>query len=245
MCFTVNVNLVKDEIEERYGISFPSEYRYEPSYYYHAFNLPELPAICSGKDEYIDILRWGLIPSWVKSASDADEIRMKTFNARSETISTKASFAESFRSMRCVIPVSGFYEWQHRGNVKVPWYIFPADEKILSLAGLYSKWIHADTGENVYTFSIVTTEANELMSEIHNSGKRMPAILERNVEKKWLDVSLPINEISNLLKPAEKGVLKAHTIGPLIRDRYADRNTPALIEPYNYNANTLFPDFNT
>lgn len=241
MCFTVNVNLVKEEIEERYGISFPAKYRYEPSYYYHAFSLPELPAICSGNDSYIDILKWGLIPSWVKSSSDAGEIRMKTFNARSESIDTKPSFAESFRTMRCIIPVSGFFEWQHRGNLKVPWYIYAAGEKILSLAGLYSKWVHSGTGEDIYTFSIVTTAANELMAAIHNSGKRMPVILKPTEENKWLDTSLPLNVIKDLLKPSEDGVLKAHTIGPLIKDRRADRNTAALIEPFDYNAYKLFP----
>jgi len=123
MCFTVNVNLVKEEIEERYGVTFPGKYRYEPSYYYHAFGLPELPAICSGDPASVRFLKWGLIPSWVRNETDAEEIRLKTFNARAESIESKPSFSSSFKTRRCIIPVRGFYEWQHTAKGKIPWYI--------------------------------------------------------------------------------------------------------------------------
>ena len=72
MCFSVNVNLVRDELENRYSVSFPNRDRYEPSYYYHAFGLPELPAICSGSTGTVQLLRWGLIPSWTRSPADAE-----------------------------------------------------------------------------------------------------------------------------------------------------------------------------
>jgi putative SOS response-associated peptidase YedK len=109
MCFSVNVNLVKEEIEERYGVDFPGKYRYEPSYYYHAFGLPEIPAICSGNQGSVSMLKWGLIPEWVRNAEDAEEIRFRTFNARAESISTKPSFISSFNSKRCLVPVRGFF----------------------------------------------------------------------------------------------------------------------------------------
>lgn len=96
MCFTVNVNLIKEEIEKRYGINFPDKYRYEPSYYYHAFSFPELAAICSGYST-VRFLKWGLIPSWVRNASGAASIRTKTFNARSESLDSKHSFSSSFK----------------------------------------------------------------------------------------------------------------------------------------------------
>jgi putative SOS response-associated peptidase YedK len=118
MCFSVNVNLVKEELENRYGATFLDPDKYSPSYYYHAFGLPELPAICSDNKDQIKLLRWGLIPHWVRSREAADEIRYKTFNARAETISSKPSFSASFASKRCIIPVKGFFEWQHRGEKK-------------------------------------------------------------------------------------------------------------------------------
>jgi putative SOS response-associated peptidase YedK len=239
MCFTVNVNLVKEEIEERYGVDFPGKYRYEPSYYYHAFGLPEIPAVCSGTPQSVSMLKWGLIPEWIRTVEDAEEIRFKTFNARSESISTKPSFSSSLNSKRCLLPVKGFYEWQHVGKEKIPWYIYLSDNQIITLAGLYSDWTNALTGEIISTFSIITTEANEIMAEVHNSGKRMPAILNRDDEKKWIDISLSSSEALNLLKPYQSGLMKAHTISPLINNRSANRNTPELILPYNYKASDL------
>ena len=89
-----------------------------------------------------------------------------------------------FKSKRCIIPVKGFYEWQHVGNDKIPWYIYHSENEILSLAGIYDDWTETTTGEIFTTFSIVTTEANDLMAEIHNSGKRMPVILDYDLGEK-------------------------------------------------------------
>lgn len=232
MCFSVNVNLVKEELEERYGVLFPDKYRYEPSYYYHAYGLPEIPAICSDNPSSVRLLKWGLIPSWVKTAGDADEIRLKTFNARSESIDAKPSFSSSFKSKRCIIPVRGFYEWQHIGKEKIPWYIYSADNQIFTIAGLYSDWVHPDSGEIISTFSIITTDANDLMAEVHNSKKRMPAIIDRSEEKRWIDLSLSPAEAMAMLKPCPSDSLKAHTISPLVNSRSENRNTPEVIKPF-------------
>jgi putative SOS response-associated peptidase YedK len=239
MCFSVNVNLVKEELEERYGINFPDKYRYEPSYYYHAFGLPEVPAICSSDPGTVRLLKWGLIPSWIRTPQEADEIRLKTFNARSESIDSKPSFSSSFKSKRCIIPVKGFYEWQHVGTKKMPWYIYCLNDEIFSIAGLYSEWIQTDSGETISTFSIITTDANELMAEVHNSKKRMPAILGREDEKKWIDLSLSREEASELLMPYPSELLKAHTISPLVNSRTENRNTPEVIKPYSYKSDNL------
>lgn len=238
MCFSVNVNLVKEELEDRYGVNFPDKYRYEPSYYYHAFGLPEIPAICSSDPKKVRLLKWGLIPAWVKTPEEADEIRFKTFNARAETIMTKPSFSYSFKSKRCIIPVKGFFEWQHNGNKKIPWYIYSPENDIFSIAGLFSEWHQTETGEATATFSIITTEANVLMSEVHNSKKRMPAILSRDDEMKWIDLSLSPAEASEILKPYPEGLLKAHTISPLVNERSANRNTPDVIKPFDYKSDS-------
>jgi putative SOS response-associated peptidase YedK len=239
MCFSVNVNLVKEEIEDRYGVSFPGKYRYEPSYYYHAYGLPELPAICSETPGTIRLLKWGLIPSWIKTEEEADKIRFKTFNARSETIYSKPSFSSSFKSRRCIIPVRGFFEWQHIGKEKIPWYIYSTDNYIITIAGLYSEWVRSTTGESVGTFSIVTTEANKMMAEIHNSMKRMPAILDRTEEKRWIDTSITASEALGILKACSPDMLQAHTISPLINNRNVNRNTPEVIRPFTYQTGNL------
>jgi putative SOS response-associated peptidase YedK len=241
MCFTVNVNLIKEELENRYGATLIDPDKYRPSYYYHAFGLPSLPAICSEDPSSIKLLKWGLIPSWTKGIDQANIIRYKTFNARSESIDTKPSFSSSFSSKRCIIPVKGFFEWQHVGNEKIPWYIYQSENEVLSIAGIYDDWIENNTGEVFSTFSIITTEANDLMARIHNSGKRMPVILNNSSETRWLDLSVSKTEALNLLTPCHSDILKAHTISPLINSRSSDRNTPELIQPYNYpTGNLLF-----
>ena len=241
MCFSVNVNLVKEELENRYGATFLDPEKYNPSYYYHAFGLPELPAVCSGRTDKIQLLKWGLIPSWVKSKDNANEIRYKTFNARAESIDTKPSFSGSFHSSRCIIPVKGFFEWQHVGAKKIPWYIYRADNEILSLAGLWDEWVETSTGELFSTFSIITTDANELMADVHNSKKRMPVILDRRAEKQWIDLKLNKKEALELLKPCPSEILAAHTISDLVNKKSSDRNTRELIKPYEWDVEgTLF-----
>jgi putative SOS response-associated peptidase YedK len=241
MCFTVNVNLIKDELENRFGASFPDKDRYQPSYYYHAFGLPNLPVVCSESPGKIDLMKWGLIPFWTKSIADANEIRYKTFNARAESIFSKPSFSNPAKSKRCLIPVKGFYEWQHTPGGKIPWYIYHLDNEIFSLAGIYDHWTENTTGEVFNTFSVITTDANDMMAEIHNSKKRMPAIIEREAEMRWLDPDLTAGQVSDMIKPYQNGLLKAHTISPLINSKTADKNTPEIIRPYNYpDKNLLF-----
>jgi len=239
MCFTVNVNLIKEELENRYGATLIDPDKYRPSYYYHAFSLPSVPAICSGNPSEIQLLKWGLIPAWTKSIEEANKIRYKTFNARSESITAKPSFSSSFRSKRCIIPVKGFFEWQHVENKKIPWYIYHFENEVLSIAGLYDDWIENNTGEIFSTFSIVTTEANDLIAQIHNSGKRMPVILNKSSETGWIDLSTSEADALKMLSPSPSEILKAHTISPLINSRTFDRNTPELIKPYNYSSGNL------
>ncbi len=239
MCFTVNVNLIKEELENRYGATLIDPDKYRPSYYYHAFGLPSLPAICSGEPSKIQLLKWGLIPAWTKGIDQANIIRYKTFNARSESIETKQSFSSSFRSKRCIVPVKGFFEWQHVGNEKIPWYIYPSENGILSIAGIYDDWVENNTGEVLSTFTIVTTEANDLMANIHNSGKRMPVILNKSSETMWIDLSISYEAAFGLLTPCPSDILKAHTISPLINSRSSNRNTPDVIKPFNYQTGNL------
>lgn len=234
MCFSVNLNLVKEELESRYGATLIDPDKYRPSYYYHAFAIPEMPVICSGEPGSIKIYKWGLIPSHTRDISEAENIRSKTFNARSESLIEKRSFYNSLESKRCIVPVKGFYEWQHMAGKKIPWYIYSADNQIISLAGLYDQWIFDRTGEVFNTFTIITTDANDMLAGIHNSAKRMPAILEPHEEVLWLNPEANVDELRNLLKPSRVEILKAHTVGPLINNRDADRNTPEVIKPYQY-----------
>jgi putative SOS response-associated peptidase YedK len=239
MCFTVNVNLVKEELENRYGATLIDPDKYRPSYYYQAFGLPDLPALCSGNPGKLTMLKWGLIPSWTRNIEAANEIRFRTFNARSESVRQKPAFSSSFSSKRCIVPVKGFFEWQHSGKEKIPWYIYRSDNEIMSLAGIYDDWVETGTGQVISTFSILTTDANEIMAEIHNSAKRMPLVLDKSLEQSWLDLSASESDLMKMLAPYQSEILKAHTIGPLINNRNANRNTPAVIAPYTWQKDNL------
>jgi putative SOS response-associated peptidase YedK len=241
MCFSVNVNLVKEELENRYNATLIDKDNYRPSYYYHAFSLPLLPVICSGKPGIIILSKWGLIPSWTKSKEDAEVIRYKTFNARAETIKNKLSYYQSFKTKRCLVPVDGFFEWQNKGKRKIPWYIYRADCEIMSIAGIFDEWVDSDTGEILNTFSIITTTANELLADIHNSGKRMPVILDKNSETLWINDAASQDDVYKLLMPCNSELLKAHTVDPSINNKNTDRNNDGIIKPYNYpSENMLF-----
>src|SRR5512133_1916821 len=187
MCYTVKIDLTREELEKRFGARFKEPDRYVPGVKINAFTLPELPVICNDNPSEIRIYTWGLIPYWVKDTEKAKEIRTKTFNARCESLAEKASFRHAYEQKRCLVLVNGFYEWQTIEKKKIPYYIGLKDQSAITLAGLYDKWKNPLTGEITSTFSIVTTRANPMLEIIHNLKKRMPVILSVDNRGKWLD----------------------------------------------------------
>lgn len=241
MCYTVNINLTRNELENRFGAKFTDPASYKPGYYFNAFEIPELPVIQTEDPESIGMLKWGLIPFWVKDAAAAEEIRRKTFNARMETILEKPSFRGSVQTRRCLVLCRGFYEWQQREKEKIPHYVYLAGEPPIALAGLYENWTDRETGEVFRTCTVITTAANSLMERIHNTKKRMPVILSSENEKAWIDPDLNAEMAIRHLKPVGENQMKAHTISKLISKRGVDKNVPDLVEPFNYDNDTLFP----
>jgi putative SOS response-associated peptidase YedK len=130
-------------------------------------------------------MNWGLIPNWFKG-HDTSEIARSTLNARTESIHEKASFKSLVKSGRCIIPSNGFFEWKHENRNKTPYFIFPKNDTVFSMAGLFDQWENPITKETFTTFSILTCEANSFMAEIHNLKKRMPVILSSRNENIWL-----------------------------------------------------------
>lgn len=130
------------------------------------------------------IVRWGLVPSWAKEPS----IGAKLNNARAESVADKPSFRSSFTRHRCIIPASGYFEWQavtRNGKaLKQPWYIRPTEENaFFAMAGLLAKWVTPD-GSNLITACVITTEPNCIMTPIHD---RVPVVLSENDIGTWLD----------------------------------------------------------
>ncbi|HEX9778101.1 MAG TPA: SOS response-associated peptidase [Geopsychrobacteraceae bacterium] len=128
----------------------------------------------------LDLLPWGLIPHWCQDPS----IARSTFNARLETLSQKPSFRDPFKAQRCIIPVSGFYQWRNEGRRKQPYYIFRADRQPVALAGLWDSWQGGGSEKPIESCTMVTSAATHLVAEI---SERMPAILEPDYFAVWLD----------------------------------------------------------
>jgi putative SOS response-associated peptidase YedK len=124
-----------------------------------------------GRNELVP-MRWGLIPSWWKKK--AKELPA-TFNARAETVAQKPMFRSAFERKRCVVPASGYYEWRHTPDGKQPYYFTRLDEQPISIAGLWDAWKDIETGEKVKSCTMIITDANDLVGEVHD---RMPVILE-------------------------------------------------------------------
>jgi len=188
MCYTVKIDLTREELERRFGAKFTKPEEYKPWAKINAFALPALPVICIENPGEIKLYLWGLIPYWTKDAGKADDIRKKTFNARSESLGEKASYRHLIGKKRCLVLVNGFYEWQTLEKAKIPFYIGLKNESAFALAGLYDQWVDPSTGEILNTFTIITTRANPMLEIIHNLKKRMPVILSEEDQEKWLDV---------------------------------------------------------
>jgi len=165
------------------------------------------------------VLRWGLVPFWAKDES----IGNRLINARGETLAEKPAFRNALAKRRCVVPVSGFYEWQSGRGGKRPHYFCRADEQPMLFAGLWERW---DKGEQpLETFTIVTVEANELLAVMHD---RMPAILEPESVGAWLDTeNVPAREAVGLLRPCDPALLMTWPVGRRVNSPRVD--DPSLI----------------
>jgi putative SOS response-associated peptidase YedK len=146
---------------------------------YNVAPTQSVPVVVKQSPNRLVLMRWGLVPSWSKDGK-TDQLLI---NARAETLAQKRTFSKLLSSQRCLVPASGFYEWQKTGSEKIPHYISLQDESLLAFAGLYDRWTDAQ-GTEIFSYTIITTEPNTLMAPIHN---RMPAILHRDEEAFWLN----------------------------------------------------------
>jgi putative SOS response-associated peptidase YedK len=207
---------------------------FNDSFLVNAFDNPAMPVITDDKPDEIQFFHWGIIPNWVKDKASADKLRNSTLNAKSETIFEKASFKNSITKRRCLILCSGFFEWQKIKGKKYPYYISLKNDEVFVFGGIWSTWTDKETGEILNTYSVITTEANELVGSIHNTKKRMPLILEPENALKWIDKNLPEDEIKNLMKPFDTAKMKAHTVQKFIPTKPKDVENPEVIAYYYY-----------
>lgn len=171
----------------------PADYNIAPSTFQ--------PVIRESKDEAgreLVMMRWGLIPFFTKELSDVKG--MSTINARAESIRTSPTWREPIKKRRCLVPASGFYEWQKiDAKTRKPFAITLTDSSLFAFAGLWDAWKDPDGGW-LQSFSIVTTEANETMSAVHT---RMPVILHSRDYDRWLSREITEQPPVDLLRPFE------------------------------------------
>lgn len=169
--------------------------------------LAPVAMMAEGGEPAIDMYRWGLVPWWSKDESAGS----KMINARAETVATNAAFREAFQQRRCLVPASGFYEWQKPEGAarKRPWYIKPVGDDPLCFAGLWERWKGPEGGE-LRTFTIITTTPNEAMQPIHS---RMPVIVAPSEYHRWLEPGSNPAELRPLLAPCAAAMLQAYPVG--------------------------------
>lgn len=183
MCYQTRLIKKREELMDRFNAAIDALNDYEPAEFCSAFDFPKTPIITDKNPTKIELFNWGLVPKW----AEKKEISKYTLNARIETLSEKKSFKDVVQN-RCLILADGFYEWQWRtknGSKKEKYLITLPKSTLFAFAGIYTQWIDFDNV--IYnSYSMITTQANELMSEIHNTKKRMPVILKKEDEKHWL-----------------------------------------------------------
>lgn len=214
------------------------EDHYLPQYHFvSGFEHPELPVVTGSE---ILFCQWGLIPHWIRDGKAAQDIRTRTLNAAGETLLEKPSFRKSIASKRCLLGIDGFYEWRLFNKTKYPHFIHSRDTGILSLGCLYDTWTNQATGEMIHTFSVITTPANPLMETIHNTKKRMPLVISRENESRWVSPELKADDVMEMVRPCADDVLEAYTISMAANQVRNDRNNPRIMQRVEYPELTLF-----
>ena len=221
MCGRFSNDAKPEQIEAEFKIGKLNPKLFAPRYNIAPTQM--IPVVLEQSGErIIESLRWGLIPSWAKDES----IGSKMINARAETLAEKPSFRDAFKKHRCIIPASGFYEWQKGSKgAKQPFYFRMKEKQVFGFAGLYEEWLDKETGEQIETFTIITTEANKVLEPIH---ERMPVILKSKDYDQWLDAKeKDTAKLQKLLAPYPSEEMKSYQVSKSVNSPSND--SPELI----------------
>jgi putative SOS response-associated peptidase YedK len=219
MCGRYAITSAPEAIRRLFGYdeqpNFPPRYNVAPTQPVPIVRLAE------GKRQFA-LVRWGLIPSWVKDPRAFSLV----INARGESLNDKPAFRNAMRRRRCLFPADGFYEWRREGERKTPYYVRLKAGGPLAFAGLWESWM-GPNGEEMETAAIVTTRANRTLAAIH---ERMPVIVPPDAFDFWLDgAKVDAETASALIAPAREGVLEVYEVSSAVNRTAND--TPDLIKP--------------
>lgn len=218
MCGRVAVTLPNDAMAQIFAASPANNLPQVPNY--NVCPTTQVHVVASDGDiRRLGAMRWGFLPSWYKSMADGPLL----INARAETIAEKPAFREACRQRRCILPVSGFYEWaKDEAGHRLPWYITRADGQPMALAGIWQMW----GVDPAPTCAVVTTQASPEIDHIHH---RMPVILEPEDWAKWLGEQG--HGAARLMRSAAEGTVKAHRVSTAVNSNRAEG--PELILPFD------------
>jgi len=214
----------KQRIAEAYRIGVPPTFDILPSYNIapQTFQPVIRPNRETGERELAQ-MRWGLIPYWAKDA----KIAYSTINAKAETCATSPAFREALKRRRCLVPADGFYEWARiDAKTKQPWAFALTDGSPFAFAGLWEQWKDKATGQPLETYTILTTEPNELTATVHN---RMPVILAPRDYDRWMAPADPAQLPVDLLRPFDGDHMKAWKVSAAVGN--VRNNMPELCIP--------------
>jgi putative SOS response-associated peptidase YedK len=219
MCGRVAVTLPNDAMAQIFAASPANNLPQVPNY--NVCPTTQIHVVLGGDDagRKLVSMRWGFLPTWYKTPNDGPLL----INARAETIAEKPAFRTACRERRCLIPVTGFYEWtKDSEGTRWPWYIHGAET--LALAGIWQEW--GTVGERIATCAVVTTSANEAMSQVHH---RMPVVIDEEDWGLWLGEKG--HGAATLMKPAQEDLLSFYQVDRAVNSSRA--SGPELIEPFD------------
>lgn len=211
----------KQRIADAFRIGIPPTFDILPSYNVAPQTFQPIVRLdAESRQRELALLRWGLIPFWAKDA----KIGYSTINAKAETLATAPAFREALKRRRCLVPADGFYEWQPLDTkTKQPWAITLKDGSPFAFAGLWDTWKDKTTGQPLETYTIITTEPNELTAKLHN---RMPVILAPRDYERWLAPADPARLPIDLLRPFDADLMTSWKVSPAVGN--VRNNSPDL-----------------
>ncbi len=218
MCGRYTIATPPEQLAERFDATLAPE-MVQPRY--NAAPTQNLPVLLNDDPErHIQLLRWGLIPHWAKSP----KVDYRMINARVEGLEDKTTFRNAFEKRRCLVLADGFYEWKKTPDGKIPMRIMLKSGEPFAFAGLWENWKDKESGNVIRSFTIITTEANELVTPIHN---RMPVMLLPDSENIWIDNAAGADAWREILRPYPPELMTAYPVSPLVNSPTND--TPAVL----------------
>jgi putative SOS response-associated peptidase YedK len=214
----------KQKIAEAFRTGVPASFEILASY--NVAPQTFQPVVCLNRktlERELLQMRWGLVPYWASES----KVAYSTINAKAETLTTSPAFREAFRYRRCLIPVDGFYEWQPIDRkTRQPFAVALSDASLFAFAGLWDAWRDRRTGEVLLSYTIITTDPNEMLEPFHN---RMPVIVRPGDYERWMAPAEASHLPVDLLRPYPNELMTAWKVGQAVGNVRNDE--PALIAP--------------